>query len=105
MFIHLFYVLCYFFDVYKGSLAQIIRGLLRLYGKTKTPRATEQITIEIDSELLYKYNEICKHYGHNLDEQMEITMKDYIYNYEINNGPIGLINYRVRGMKAKNSGN
>lgn len=71
--------------------------------KTKRAIETEQITITIDSELLYKYKQICKHYGHDLNEQIIFTMINYVHSFEINNGPISLIDYRVEKLKADNN--
>lgn len=57
---------------------------------------TEQITITIDSELLYKYKYICKHYGHTLNDQITFTMRNYVYNFELNRGPISLIEFNKK---------
>lgn len=48
----------------------------------------EQLTIKLDPELLKKYEYICNFYGHVLNDQITFTMRSFVYNFELNHGPI-----------------
>lgn len=65
----------------------------------KDIRETEQITITIDSELLRKYRYICEHYGHEFNDQITFTMRNYVYNFELHNGIIDIFENRPKQKK------
>lgn len=53
-------------------------------------RKTEQLTVNIDSELLHKYKYICRYFKISLREQLSFTLLKYVNSFEEINGPIEL---------------
>ncbi len=95
--------------VFKGnSLAHILKiknkgSFLLMYKQSKNARETERITINIDSELLYKCKQICKSNGYELEQQLELILSNYVYRFELNHKPISMIDYRLKRQNEKKS--
>ena len=62
-------------------------------------REIKEAILKVDSELLYKYKYICRYYGHTFNDQVTFTMRRYVYNFELNHGPISII--RRKSSKAR----
>lgn len=45
-------------------------------------RKKEQLTVKIDSELLFKYKYMCKYLGIRLSDQLASTMLKYVNRFE-----------------------
>lgn len=56
------------------------------WSKKTMSRKNDKLTVNIDSELLYKY--ICKYFKISLREQLSFTMLKYVNSFEEINGPI-----------------
>lgn len=50
----------------------------------------KKISLEIDSELYYKYKYICEYYEHPMSIQLASTMNLYVHEFERVHGPIEL---------------
>ena len=56
---------------------------------------TEQIKIKVNSKMFYKLKCICDRNDKVLEEQLECIIEKFIYDYELHNGVISLLNYRI----------
>ena len=51
-------------------------------------RKKEQLSVKIDSELLFKYKYMCKYLGIRLSDQLSSTMLKYVNSFEESYGTI-----------------
>ncbi len=60
---------------------------------------TEQITINVNSKMFHKLKVICNRNEKSLEEQLEYIIEKFVYDYELYNGVISLLNFRIKEKK------
>lgn len=62
-------------------------------------KKTEQIRVDVNSKMFYKLKCICDRNDKTLEKQLECIIEKFVYDYELHNGVISLLNYRSQQIE------